>query len=464
MFSTNTYIERRNHLRKSLQSGLVLFLGNDESSINYPANPYHFRQDSNFLYYFGLDSPSLAGVIDVDNGDELIFGDDFTLDDIIWMGPQKTMNDRATEVGVRKTRPVTEIKPFINQAVANGRKVHVLPPYRGEHVLLLAELLVCRPQDVKQFISTELIRAVVKQREIKTAEEIAEIEEAHATTYQMQLTAMKQARPGIIEAELAGRLEGIALAQNGTVSFPIILSVHGEILHNHHHDNELRDGNLLVVDCGAESKLHYAADITRTIPVGGKFKGLQKDIYELVLEANEKAIEAMKPGITFKEIHLLSAGVIARGMKDLGFMKGEIEDIVETGAHALFFPHGLGHQMGMDVHDMEGLGEDYVGYDDKVSRSDQFGLAYLRMGKALKSGMVMTVEPGIYFIPALITQWKNDVRHTNFINYNVVEKHLDFGGIRIEDDILVTDKDSKLIGEVIPKTVDDVEKACQSGT
>lgn len=463
MFNTSIYTERRIQLKKAIKNGLVLLPGNDESSMNYSSNTYHFRQDSNFLYYFGLDSSSLAAVIDVESGDEIIFGDDITLDDIIWMGPQKSMKERAAEVGVNKTLPLAQLKSYINQAVSNGRKIHVLPPYRGEHVLLLAELLVCRPQDVKQFISPELIRAVVNQREIKSPEEISEIEKAHATTYQMQVTAMKNARPGIIEADLAGKLEGIALASSAGVSFPIILSVHGEILHNHHHANELKDGDLMVVDCGAESRLHYAADITRTIPVSGRFTSQQKDIYQIVLKANEKAIEAMKPGVQFKDIHLLSAAIIAGGMKDLGFMTGDIDELIAAGAHALFFPHGLGHQMGIDVHDMESLGEDYVGYDEKVSRSDQFGLAYLRMAKALKPGIVMTVEPGIYFIPALIRQWKNENMHSNFINYDAVEKYLDFGGIRIEDDVLITDQGFRMIGTTIPRSVAEVEQTCQSG-
>ena len=461
MFDVKTYQSRRARLKEHLKKGLVLFPGNEECPMNYPANTYHFRQDSNFLYYFGLDEPSLIALIDIDNNREIIFGNDVTMEDIIWMGPQPSLRDKAGQVGISEVRPSSQLIEMVSSAVKQGRKAHILPPYRGRQSLILSSLLVCPPELVKSFISEDFIKAVVAQRSIKTEEEIKQIEEAHKITAVMQITAMRKATAGMIESDLAGELEGIALKGSAGVSFPIILSVHGEILHNHSHDNIMKNGDLLVLDCGAESRLHYAADITRTFPVSGKFSGKQNTIYNIVLNTQLKAISAMKPGVNYKDIHLLAAKEITEGLKEAGLLKGNTDDIVNNGAHALFFPHGLGHMMGLDVHDMEGLGEDYVGYDDKVKRSDQFGLAYLRMGKALAPGMVITVEPGIYFIPALIHRWKTENRFMDFIDYNRLEDYMDFGGIRIEDDALVTESGHKVIGGKIPKTIAEVEKTCQ---
>ena len=458
MFNAKVYTDRRNRLRAALGSGLILIPGNAEASYNYPANTYHFRQDSNFLYFFGLDHPDLAGVIDIDENKDYIFGNDVDMDDIIWMGPQPLMSDQAAKAGVENTAPLNALSDFINETKSKGRKIHYVPPYRGETYIQLENLLGLPVSEIRNNVSVELIKAIVKLREIKDEYEIAEIEKAVDIAYQMHTTSMKMAMPGVVEREIAGTIEGISLAKGGPVSFPIILSIHGETLHNHYHGNILKEGRMMVTDAGAETTMHYSSDITRTVPVGGKFSPRQKDIYEIVLQANNKTIEATKPGIPNKELHLMAASIIATGLKDLGLMKGNVQDIVSEGAHAMFFPHGLGHMMGLDVHDMEGLGENNVGYDDEIKRSNQFGMAFLRLGKRHKPGFVFTIEPGIYFIPALIDLWKKEGKFTDFINYDKVETYKDFGGIRIEDDILVTETGHKVLGKPIPKTVAEVEE------
>ena len=458
MFDKSVYIDRRNRLRSELPGGLILIPGNSEVSFNYPANTYHFRQDSNFLYFFGLDFPDLAGVMDIDEGRDYIFGDDVDLDDIIWMGPQPLMSDRAAKAGIEHTAPLRDLTTFIQEAKSKGREIHFAPPYRGETYLQLESLLDTPAAKMKDKASVPLIKGIVKLRSVKDEHEIGEIEKAVDIAYDMHTTAMKMAMPGVIEREIAGTIEGISLAKGGPVSFPIILSIHGETLHNHYHGNVLKEGRMMVTDAGAETTMHYASDITRTVPVGGKFSRRQREIYEIVLEANMKAIEGVKPGVANKSLHLLAARTITEGLKDLGLMKGDVEEAVQQGAHAMFFPHGLGHMMGLDVHDMEGLGENYVGYDDEVKRSDQFGTAFLRLGRRLDPGFVFTIEPGIYFIPALIDKWKSEGRFTSFIDYGKVQDYLDFGGIRIEDDILVTETGHKVLGKPIPKTVEEVEK------
>ncbi len=460
MFKGKTYINRRKLLKNSLGSGLVLFLGNEESAMNYAANIYHFQQDRTFLYYFGIDIPNMAAIIDVDSGDEIIFGYDFQIDDIIWMGPQPTLKELAEQVGVGDSAPNEKLGESIQKAISQNRKIHYLPPYREEHNKKLKNLFEKDDDFVQSNISIELIKSIIIQRSKKSEEEIKELEKAVATTHLMHTTAMKLAKPGMYEREISGLIEGIALSGGGSLSFPAIVSVRGETLHNHYHGNIMKDGDLLVIDSGAESEMHYAADITRTIPVNGKFSPKQKDIYEIVLESEVKSIEAIKPGIKYRDIHLNAAKIIAAGLKDLGLMKGDTEEAIKNGAHALFFPHGLGHMMGLDVHDMENYGEDYVGYDEETSRSDQFGFAYLRLGKKLETGYVLTVEPGIYFIPDLVKKWRSENKFLDFINYDKVKEYLGFGGIRIEDDVLVTDSGSKVIGKAIPKTVDEVEEIC----
>jgi Xaa-Pro aminopeptidase len=457
MFDASIYTDRRNRLRNELKSGIVLIPGNPEAAYNYPANTYHFRQDSNFLYFFGLDHPDLNGVMDIDNDKDYIFGNDVDLDDIIWMGPQPLMSERAAKAGIQHTAPARDLFDFVKQAKAKGRKIHFVPPYRGETYMLLEELLGIPFAEVRNHVSVELIKAIVKLRSVKDQYEIEEIEKAVDIAYEMHTTAMRMAMPGRIEREISGTMEGISLSRGNPVSFPIILSIHGETLHNHYHGNTLVEGRMMVSDAGAETTMHYASDITRTVPVGGKFNQRQKDIYEIVLEANMKTIEATKPGIPNRDLHLLAASVIATGLKDLGLMKGNVDDAVKAGAHAMFFPHGLGHMMGLDVHDLEGLGEKYVGYDEEIQRSKQFGTAFLRLGRRHQPGFVFTIEPGIYFIPALIDQWRNEKKFMEFINYDKVESFKDFGGVRIEDDILVTDTGYRVLGKPIPKTVAEVE-------
>lgn len=458
MFKKEIYTDRRNRLKKQLKSGIALFPGNEDAAFNYPANQYHFRQDSHFLYFFGLDHPGFSGVIDVDNDKEYIFGNDFDIEDIIWMGVQPKVADLASEVGINNTAPMNDLATFLSGAVNSGRKIHFLPTYRGETVIQLSALLDKSNDEIKNGASVELIKAVVKLKEIKDQYEIAEIDKAVDIAWLMHTTSMKMAMPGMVEQEIAGTIEGISLALGGPVSFPIILSMEGQTLHNHYHGNVLEKGRMMVTDAGAETQLHYASDITRTVPVGGKFNSRQTEIYQIVLDTNMKAIEAIKPGIPYRDIHFLAARVIVDGLKQAGLMKGDAEAAVAAGAHTLFMPHGLGHMMGMDVHDMEGLGENYVGYDETVSRSDQFGTAYLRLAKALEPGFVLTVEPGIYFIPALIDKFRNEGRFMDFINYNKVETYKNFGGIRIEDDVLVTADGNRVLGKPIPKTIEEVEK------
>ncbi len=458
MFEPETYSTRRNRLRSLVSSGIILFPGNPEAAMNYAANTFHYRQDSNFLYYFGLDHDGFAGVIDIDNNKDIIFGNDVDMDDIIWMGPQPSVKEQAANAGVENTFPLSKLEAFVKDALAKGRKVHIVKPYRGEVLIWLESLLGVHHSQVKNFISEELIRGIVSMRSVKEEAEIREIEQAVDVAYIMHTTGMIMAKPGILEQKIAGAIEGIAISYGGPVSFPVILSVDGQTLHNHSHGNILRDGRMMVIDAGCESALHYASDITRTVPVGGKFNRRQKEIYEVVLKANTEVIKAIKPGIYFKEIHLLAAKTIASGLKELGLMKGDTDEAVAKGAHALFFPHGLGHMLGLDVHDMEGLGENFVGYDNTISRSGQFGLAFLRLARKLVPGFVLTDEPGVYFIPALIDQWRKEGKFTEFINYDKAETYKDFGGVRIEDDILVTAEGSRVLGKPIPKTVEEVEK------
>lgn len=463
MFNKDVYIERRSKLRNEIKSGIALFLGNVESPFNYPANTYHFRQDSHFLYFFGLKNPGFAGVIDFDNNKEYVFGNDFDIDDIIWMGVQPKVKDLAKKAGIDNSRPYTELSGFISEVVNNGRKVHFLPPYRGETKIELSSLLDLPVSELDSNVSVELIKAVVKLKEIKDKYEIVEIEKAVDIAYEMHTTSMKMAMPGVIEQKIAGTIEGISLALGGPVSFPIILSQDGQTLHNHNHDNVLEIGRMMVTDGGAETQECYSSDITRTVPVGGKFNKRQAQIYQIVLDANMAAIEAIKPGLKYRDIHFLAAEIIVDGLKGAGLMKGDTKKAVETGAHTLFMPHGLGHMMGMDVHDMEGLGENFVGYDETTKRATEFGNAYLRLGKELKPGFVLTVEPGIYFIPDLIDKFRNENLHTDYINYDVVETYKDFGGIRIEDDILVTETGNRVLGKPIPKTIKEIESIMAEG-
>ncbi len=457
MFQPQTYIERRKTLKEQFNSGILLFLGNNEAANNYSANTYAFRQDSTFLYYFGIDLPGLATLIDVDSNTSILYGHEFTVDDIVWMGQQPGLNELAEKSGIDRTEDFDNLENVLTDAVKKGRKVHFLPQYRDDQFLFLSKLLGIQPTRVNDYVSSDFIKAVISQRSVKSEEEIVEIDKAVDIAHRMHTAAMKMIKPGLTEKKIAGMIEGIAFSLGAGLSFRPIVSVNGQILHNPYHGNKIEDGSLLVNDSGAETDMHYASDITRTIPASGKFTSKQREIYEIVLNAETSAINAVKPGVMNKDLHLLAAKTIAEGLSNLGLMHGSVDEAVQQGAHALFFPHGLGHMMGLDVHDLEGLGEDYVGYNDEITRSEQFGLAYLRLAKSLEPGYVFTIEPGIYFIPALIDQWKSENKFSEFINYDRVEEYSSFGGIRIEDDILVTEDGYRILGKPIPKTVDEVE-------
>lgn len=455
LFDSKVYQNRRAKLTQLMKEGVALFLGNEESPMNYPSNQYKQRQDSNFLYFFGLSLSNFAAVIDFDNEQTILFGTDFEIDDIIWMGDQPKVQDLAARVGITETRPMAELAGYI--AAQKGRKIHFTPPYRAENKIALSKLTSIAIDDLKASASVALIKSIVSLREIKDEFEIQEIEKACVIGHKMHTEVMKNCRVGKTEQELFGIAEGITLSYGNGVSFPIILSQHGETLHNHNHNQVLEDGKLLLMDAGAENLMNYSSDNTRTFPVNGKFTPKQKAIYEIVLKANVEGINACKPGIRYREIHKLAMTIITDGLKALGLMKGDTEAAVEAGATALFMPHGLGHQMGLDVHDMEDLGENYVGYDDTIQRSKIFGWGSLRMAKELRPGHVLTVEPGIYFVPHLIDIWKNEKKFEEYINYDKVEEYRDFGGIRIEDDVLITETGHRILGPAIPKTVEELE-------
>jgi Xaa-Pro aminopeptidase len=457
MFPAEIYVERRKRLRVDIGSGMILLLGNEESPMNYTDNQYPFRQDSSFLYFFGLDCPGLTAVIDIDQGTECMFGDDLTVDDIVWTGPQPTLKEKCLRTDISETAGLDKLPEVLKKAVKQGREIHFLPQYRAENILKIQQLLGIHPSDITGHVSELLIKAVIAQRSIKSEHEIKQLEAALDISYEMQTLAMRMSKPGVYERQVASAMEVVVLSHGSRLSFPTIFSIHGETLHNHSYDNQMQAGEMAVNDSGAESPLHYASDITRTIPVSGKFSQRQKEIYSIVLNAQEKAIEAVKPGVEFREIHLLACRELASGLKDLDLMKGDIEQAVQAGAHTLFFQCGLGHMLGLDVHDMEGLGEEYVGYTDTIKRNPEFGFKSLRLAKALEPGFVITVEPGIYFIPELIDRWKAGQKNPQYINYDMVETYRDFGGIRIEDDVLVTDTSHRVLGKKIPKTISEVE-------
>ncbi len=466
MFDAAVYAARRKRLIEQMDTGLLLFLGNEDSPMNSAAEVYPFRQDGSFLYFFGLDAPGLAALIDVDEEGTTLYGHDPTLDDMVWTGPRPSLQEQAERAGIHRTDAPEALAETVEQARRQGRAVHFLPPYRARHRLTLSRLVGrdVAPDEADEHASEALIRAVVAQREVKTDDEVAEIEKALTVTREMHLLAMRRSQPGTTEEEVAGALEGLALSSGSMLSFLAIFSARGEVLHNRPRPHALRGGELALCDAGATAPVtHYAGDVTRTTPVGGHFSDRQREIYQVVLEAQEAAIDAIRPDVAYRDVHLLAARRMTEGMKVLGFMAGDVDEAVARGAHALFFPHGLGHMLGLDVHDMEALGEDYVGYDEAVQRSGQFGLNFLRLGRALKPGFTLTVEPGIYFIGPLIDQWKAEGRHADFINYGKFEAYKDFGGIRIEDDVVVTGNGRRVLGEPIPKQPDAVEAAVRNG-
>jgi len=454
LFSSHIYQERRNRLCTVFSYGSALFLSNNESPANYPANTYRYRQDSNFLYFFGLSLPNIVGVIDFEQKKSLLFGDDFTIDDIIWMGDQPKLSDLAAHIAVDEVRPLAELPAFLK-----GKQIHFTPPYRAENKIELARLFDKNIEALTP--SIELIKNIVSLREIKSPEEIIQLEEANEIGVKMHTTVMKYCKPGVFERELFGIAEGIALGMGNGTSFPVILSQNGQTLHNHEHNLILEKGRLLVMDAGAENVMNYCSDHTRTLPVSGTFSSMQKEIYETVYQANMAAIANCKPGIQHIENQKIAVTILTEGLQKIGLMKGNIEESVALGAHALFMPHGLGHQVGLDVHDMEDLGENFVGYDETIQRSNIFGWGALRMAKTLRTGHVITVEPGIYFIPHLIDIWKKEKRFEAFINYDKVEAYRNFGGIRIEDSVLITESEHRVLGTHLPKSVTEIENILQ---
>ena len=461
MFAADTYTTRRARLSASMPSGLLLFLGTDDSPMNYTDNTYHFRQDSTWLYYFGVAQPGLAAVIDLDAGRTLVFGDDLGLDAIVWTGPQPSVAELAARAGVTETAAASALAAAISAARAGGRAIHYLPPYRGEHRLKIAALLGLSPEQTDTQASLDFVRAVVAMRVYKSDEEVAEIERAVDTTVDMHLAGMAMARPGLRESDIAAKVTEIALAAGGGLSFPVIATIHGETLHNHFHGHTLKSGDLFLLDAGAETAMGYAGDLTSTFPVDRTFTSRQRDVYQIVLDAHLAAVAAVKPGRPMREIHLLACRTLAEGLKGLGLMKGDLDDAVAQGAHAMFFQCGLGHMMGMDVHDMENLGEVWVGYEGQP-KSTQFGLKSLRLARPLEPGFVITIEPGLYFIPELIRRWKAEGKFRDFIDYGRLDTFADFGGARIEEDLLVTADGHRILGKPRPRTIAEVEAARNS--
>ena len=458
LFDKETYIARRDRLRRQVGSGLVLLFGNNDAPANYPANAYKFRQDSSFLYFFGQQREGLVGVIDIDNGREYLIGDDIDMDDIVWFGAVDSVADMAEQCGADGGAPMSRLAELVDRARFQGRKVHFLPPYRHDQMIRLMDLTGIHPARQREEASLELIRAVIDQRAVKSAGEIEEIEKACAIGYEMHTTAMRLCRPGVSEQYIAGIISGIASARGCMPSFPTILSMHGEIMHGYPSPRPLEGGRLMLCDAGAETNGNYCSDNTRTTPIDGKFTPRQREIYSIVEACHDHVLDIARPGVKWWDVHFSVARLMTDRLKEVGLMKGDTEEAVRNGAHAMFFPHGLGHMMGMDVHDMEGLGQQYVGFDDEVRPSGQFGTNCLRCGRRLQEGWVMTDEPGIYFIPALIDDWKSRGLHKDFINYGLLETYKDFGGIRIEDDILITADGCRMLGrERIPYHLDDVE-------
>ncbi|HNX66704.1 MAG TPA: aminopeptidase P family protein [Bacteroidales bacterium] len=462
MFSAATYLKRRDLLRKSVGNGIILLLGNEESPMNYTDNTYHFRQDSTFLYFLGLNFAGIAAVLDCETGEDIVYGNDLTVEDFVWMGPQPTIAERAKAAGITRTAPLPALVKALRTTEDKGRRIHFLPPYRPENKIKLFELIGILPSETKAESSPELIMAVVEQRNHKSEEEIAEIEKAVNISVDMHLAAMRMARPGVLESEITAACHAIAIAAGGDIAFPIIATINGQTLHNHFHGNTLKSGQMFLADMGAETAMGYCGDLSSTVPVDPHFTSRQRDIYEIALASHNKAIEMLRPGIPFREVYLESARVIVRGLKDMQLMKGNVDDAVEAGAHALFFPCGLGHMMGLDVHDMEDLGEVYVGWAGNP-KPTQFGIKSLRLGRPLEPGFVFTIEPGIYFIPELIDQWKASGHNKEFLSFDRIKEYRTFGGIRNEENYLVTETGSRLLGKPKPKSVADVEKEHSKG-
>ena len=467
MFSKDTYIRRRETLRSLVDSGIIVLFGNNEAPCNYPANAYYpHRQDSSFLYYFGQQREGLVGVIDIEAGEEWLIGDDIDIEDIVWYGAVDSVSELAQQVGVKQSAPMSQLETICHKALHQGRTIHFLPPYRHDTMIQIMDLLGLHPSQQKAAASLELIQAVVKMRSVKEPQEIEELERAAAIGYEMHTTAMRLTRPGLTEKYIGGQVDGIAHSLGAHESFATIFSQHGEIMHGNPSMAVLEAGRLALCDAGAETVNNYCSDNTRTFPVNGKYSQRQLDIYTIVEECHDLALAIAKPGVKYMDVHLAVCRRMTERLKELGLMRGDVDEAVAAGAHAMFLPHGLGHMMGMDVHDMEGLGQIHVGFDQETRpRLDQFGTNALRMGRRLEEGFVVTDEPGIYFIPALIDDWRTSGLCREFLNFDLLETYKDFGGIRIEDDLLITADGCRFLGEKrIPYHPADVEAFMEKNT
>ena len=460
MFDTATYIRRRNELKKLVKEGIIILFGNNESPANFPNNGYYpFRQDSSFLYYFGLQRDGLVGIIDIDNDKDILVGNDIDIEDIVWYGSVESMTEMMQRCGAQETLPMKTLKTICNEALSKHRKIHFLPPYRHDIKIQVFDLLGVHPIQQKEAASMELIKAVVKMRSVKEQQEIEELERAAVIGYKMHTTAMRLTKPGVTEKFVSGQVDGIAHSYGAMVSFPTIYTQHGEILHGAPSMNKLEEGRLVLCDAGGETLNNYCSDNTRTMPVNGKFTQRQLEIYSIVEACHDYTLELAKPGVKYADVHFAICRLMFDRLKELGLAKGNTEEAVKAGAHAMFLPHGLGHMMGMDVHDMENLDQINVGFDEETRPNlEQFGTNCLRMGRRLEEGFVVTDEPGIYFIPALIDEWKAKKHCAEFLNFDKLETYKDFGGIRIEDDVLITKDGCRFIGkDRIPYHPKDVE-------
>jgi len=474
MISKATYISRRKRLLDSLcqagEKGLAIFVGNIDAPVNYRGNDYKFRQDTTFLYLWGIDEPGFAAILDLDEGSECIYADDVELDDIIWTGPQDSVAVKAASFGVSQSKASSQFEADVRTAISQGRRIHFIPVTRYSSAIRLSSIIGAAPSEVVTngkkgcaLASLPLVKAVIAMRLVKTAEEIEEIDKACDIGYEMHSVARDCIRPGVIEQEIVGKMEGVTISKGWGTSFATILTQHGEIFHCHSHDCPIEEGRLLVIDAGAESNTHYASDFTRTYPTGGIFTPMQRDIYQTVADCNEYAFSLTKPGISYREVHLKVAACMLEHLKDLKLVEGDVQTMVDEGIAGLFMPHGLGHNLGMDVHDMEDYGEDLVGYEAGQMRSSQLGLGSLRMARPLQSGNIVTDEPGIYFIPDLIRQWKKDKIDKGCVNYSALEKYFNFGGIRLEDDVLITPDGARRLGSKrLPISIRDVEAAMKA--
>ena len=454
---TERYVRRRQSLREAVREGVILIPAST-TAWRSADNRWPFRQSSHLLYLVPIIRPGLLLALDVDNGRDILFAPAEDPDDLVWHGPNPAIREEAAAVGIDDVRDGSDLPQFLNEVRGVGRPIHLPPIFQPGVREEVAGWLGIAPEGVQARVSEELIRALGEQRLIKDEQEIGEIERALNVTAEMFRAAMQVARPGISEAAVRGEMARVVLGANMTFSFNPIVTVEGEVLHKETYHNTLADGDLLLIDAGVETPAGYASDITRTVPVSGTFTGRQREIYEIVLAAQLAAIAEIVPGASFRAVHDRASRVIASGLTKLGLMRGDPAEAVAAGAHALFFAHGLGHPLGLDVHDLHDLGDE-VAYDPDQPRSQKFGTRFLRFGRTVKQGMVLTVEPGIYFIPALIDSWRAENRHADFIDYGAVDRYRTFGGIRIEDDVLCEEAGSRVLGPDIPKLPHEVEEA-----